>query len=70
MAALLSDEPAFVLLSAHDQKWPVDRLERELIGAVGPGVARAERGPMTLRAQPGGRDLQMGCFVRWSGADR
>ena len=74
-AMLLSDEPAFILLSAHDQRWPEDRLCRALEEALlATGQAGlAESGSMVLRARGGGKSLPMGSYVRWQpggGADR
>lgn len=65
---LLSDEPAFVLLTAHDARWRLSRLEGELLAAapVLSRTGRLESGVMVLRAEEGGNDLPLGEFVRWS----
>ncbi len=74
---LLSDRPAFVLLTCHDARWPAERLGRE-VGALlrrrRGGGARVDHGAMVLRAADAagrggrGRDLPMGCFARWRAA--
>ena len=71
---LLSDEPAFVLLTCHDAKWPAEQLRAALDdlvrgGTSGSGRAHeapaCEHGQMVLRAsEPGGQDLPMGAFAR------
>ena len=77
LGALLSDDPAFVLLTCHDAKWPAAKLRsivHTVLDARGqrperPRLGADEQGQMILRAtEPGGRDLPMGDFARWSRA--
>lgn len=65
---LLSDEPSFVLLTAHDARWSLERLQSELLdnAPMLKRTGRIESGAMVLRAEQGGHDLPLGDFVRWS----
>ena len=64
LSELLSPSPALLLLSCHDARWPPARLASHLAPAS--QLGELEAGPMVLQAcEPGGRDLAMGCFVRW-----
>ena len=63
---VLAPNPAFVLLSCHDGRWPARRLADELAAALPQLAGEAEAGGMVLRASsPAGNDLPMGCFARW-----
>lgn len=66
MSQLLSDRPAFVLLSCHDPAWGGPQLQA-LLEAVGPRGGRLERGEMGLQSRAGGRPLGLGSYarVRW-----
>jgi len=69
LAEVLSDDPSFVLLSAHDPRWPVAALDgqlREITRGASAVRGRCERGEMLLRARGGGRDLPMGVYSRWA----
>mmetsp|Transcript_33887 Transcript_33887/g.72338 ORF Transcript_33887/g.72338 Transcript_33887/m.72338 type:complete len:301 (-) Transcript_33887:436-1338(-) len=61
-------EAAFVLLSAHDPRWPAHRLEEALLeGVVAARGGHLESAEMRLTASSAaGRDLPMGSAVRWS----
>ncbi|KAL1507903.1 hypothetical protein AB1Y20_007509 [Prymnesium parvum] len=61
---LLGSDPAFMLLSAHDPRWPTERLE-EHIDALGFHQVDTTSGVMML--SPGsGNPLPMGCFCRFA----
>lgn len=67
---LLSEQPSFVLLTAHDAELGPealrDALARVLAAARADG-GEVEHGELVLRAdEPGGVDLRMGAFARWS----
>ena len=65
---VLSDEPAFVLLTCHDARWPALTLAEALAGLLDGKGARSqvEQGSMVLRAaERPGRDLPMGEYARW-----
>ena len=65
---LLSDEPAFVLLTCHDARWSSSALAEALEGLLdGKGArSKVEQGSMVLRAaERPGRDLPMGEYARW-----
>jgi 23S rRNA (cytosine1962-C5)-methyltransferase len=65
---VLSDEPAFVLLTCHDARWPALTLAEALEGLLDGKGARSqvEQGSMVLRAaERPGRDLPMGEYARW-----
>jgi len=69
LAEVLSDDPSFVLLSAHDPRWPVAALDgqlREITRGASAVRGCCERGEMLLRARGGGRDLPMGVYSRWA----
>ena len=72
LEALLTDTPAFVLLTCHDARWPSATLAEEverLLGSRG-RAGHVEHGGMVLRAAKGGRDLPMGQFARWRSDER
>ena len=72
LSQLLSPSPALLLLSCHDARWPAPRLASHLTQCLPPprpgeGGAVLTSGTMALEAHaPGGKDLSMGCYVRWS----
>eukprot|EP00964_Phaeocystis_antarctica_P109168 scaffold73649_cov62-Phaeocystis_antarctica.AAC.8 len=72
LSQLLSPSPALLLLSCHDARWPAPRLASHLAQCLpqpqpGEGGAVLTSGTMALEAHaPGGKDLSMGCYVRWS----
>ena len=72
LGELLSDDPAFCLLTCHDARWPSDRLAdavAELVQEDG-GAGAVEQGQMMLKASEArGKDLPMGAFARWRRAD-
>jgi len=70
LSTLLSEDPAFVLLSAHDELWGAERLAGSVAQMLPYGAEQRgamERGAMLLSAAtPEGVDLPMGSYARWA----
>jgi 23S rRNA (cytosine1962-C5)-methyltransferase len=67
--ALLSDEPAFVLLTCHDPSWCPEDLEGHLrrhTRFAGRGALKS--GTLEIPARGGGHGLDLGLFARWTPA--
>ena len=56
----------FALLSAHDPRWPTERMRDSLAETLRLPRGEIETGPMLLRAAGAGVDLPMGGYARWS----
>ena len=63
VAALLTDDALFVVITAHAQGWKPPRLARALDDALGTRLGRTDQGPLDLRARSGAA-LPAGLFAR------
>jgi 23S rRNA (cytosine1962-C5)-methyltransferase len=62
----LLEPDGFILLTAHTETFPPDRLAGALAAAIGRSASAIEAGSLGV-ATSDGRRLELGAFARWSG---
>jgi 23S rRNA (cytosine1962-C5)-methyltransferase len=65
-AALLSDEPSFLILNAYSERLTGLALANLVASALGPRGGHIDWGELTLAEETGGRAVGLSFFARWS----